>query len=211
MAAIDSYSKRLSPPGSLIGISTIHFVKWLVIDDGRRLMMVSDYDGSWESYIDEFAEMILSGLDAIWDTVVRLSARRRARPAGVQAVPAQPPGAVRGVLQCVPRPDRAEHRQRPGARARQHRRPLDSRAQPAGAAVMTDARRPGCLTTCSAISRASSPAATATCRMPPTCSSSFRMPAQAGAGCDRVAPAITSVEPMADAAERREAQAGDRR
>jgi hypothetical protein len=67
-AAIDSYSKRLAPPGSLIGISTIHFVKWLVIDNGRRLMMVSDYDGSWESYIDEFAEMILSGLDALWET-----------------------------------------------------------------------------------------------------------------------------------------------
>jgi hypothetical protein len=30
--------------------------------------MVSDYDGSWENYIDEFAEMILSGLDAIWGT-----------------------------------------------------------------------------------------------------------------------------------------------
>lgn len=68
MAAIDSYSKRLAPSGTLIGISTIHFVKWLTIDNGRRLMMVSDYDGSWESYIDEFAEMILSGLDAIWDT-----------------------------------------------------------------------------------------------------------------------------------------------
>jgi hypothetical protein len=68
LAAIDGYAQRLAPPGSLIGISTIHFVKWLVIDDGRRLMMVSDYDGSWESYIDEFAEMILSGLDAIWET-----------------------------------------------------------------------------------------------------------------------------------------------
>jgi hypothetical protein len=68
MAAIDSYAKRLAPPGSLIGVSTIHFVKWLVIDNGRRLMMVSDYDGSWENYIDEFAEMILSGLDAIWET-----------------------------------------------------------------------------------------------------------------------------------------------
>jgi hypothetical protein len=70
MSAIDAYAKRLAPPGSLIGISTIHFVRWLVIDDGRRLMMVSDYDGSWESYIDEFAEMILSGLDAIWETAV---------------------------------------------------------------------------------------------------------------------------------------------
>ncbi|HEY6546893.1 MAG TPA: hypothetical protein VI589_03270, partial [Vicinamibacteria bacterium] len=68
MALIDAYSKHLAPPGSLIGISTIHFVRWLVIDDGRRLMMLSDYDGSWEAYIDEFAEMILSGLDAIWGT-----------------------------------------------------------------------------------------------------------------------------------------------
>jgi hypothetical protein len=43
-------------------------VRWLLIDDGRRLVMLSDYDGSWENYIDEFAEMILSGLDAIWET-----------------------------------------------------------------------------------------------------------------------------------------------
>jgi hypothetical protein len=68
LAGIDSYAKRLAPPGSLIGISTIHFVRWLLIDRGRRLLFISDYDGSWESYIDEFAEMILSGLDAIWET-----------------------------------------------------------------------------------------------------------------------------------------------
>ena len=55
-------------PGSLIGISTIHFVRWVLIDDGRRLVLLSDYDGSWENYIDEFAEMILSGLDAIWES-----------------------------------------------------------------------------------------------------------------------------------------------
>jgi len=70
MAAIHSYATRLAPAGSLIGISTIHFVRWLIIDGGRRLMMVSDYDGSWENYIDEFAEMILSGLDAIWETSI---------------------------------------------------------------------------------------------------------------------------------------------
>jgi hypothetical protein len=70
MALIDGYSRHLAPPGSLIGISTIHFVRWLVIDGGRRLMMLSDYDGSWEAYIDEFAETILSGLDAIWGTAL---------------------------------------------------------------------------------------------------------------------------------------------
>jgi hypothetical protein len=68
LAGIGSYATRLSPPGSLIGISTIHFVKWLLVDDDRRLILLSDYDGSWENYIDEFAEMILSGLDAIWET-----------------------------------------------------------------------------------------------------------------------------------------------
>jgi hypothetical protein len=70
MSLIDAYSRHLAPAGSLIGISTIHFVRWLVIDEGRRLMMLSDYDGSWEAYIDEFAEMILSGLDAIWGTAL---------------------------------------------------------------------------------------------------------------------------------------------
>ena len=82
MSAIDSYARRLSPPGSLIGISTIHFVRWLVIDNGRRLMMVSDYDGSWENYIDEFAEMIASGLDAIWETAIGLP------PDGARDLPA---------------------------------------------------------------------------------------------------------------------------
>ena len=112
MAAIDSYSKRLSPPGSLIGISTIHFVKWLLIDNGRRLMMVSDYDGSWESYIDEFAEMILSGLDAIWETLVRLSrpmARATCRPSSGSCA------ATRCPPRCSSAPTRrdgAEHRQR---------------------------------------------------------------------------------------------------
>lgn len=68
LAGINAYAKRLSPPGSLTGIATIHFVRWLLVDDGRRLVMLSDYDGSWEAYIDEFAEMILSGLDALWST-----------------------------------------------------------------------------------------------------------------------------------------------
>jgi hypothetical protein len=68
MAGLGSYATRLAPSGSLIGISTIHFMKWLVIDGDQRLILLSDYDGSWENYIDEFAEMILSGLDAIWET-----------------------------------------------------------------------------------------------------------------------------------------------
>ena len=65
-ALIDFYGRYLAPPGALAGISTIHFVRWTIIDGGKRLIMISDYDGTWEAYIEEFAEMILSGLDAIW-------------------------------------------------------------------------------------------------------------------------------------------------
>jgi hypothetical protein len=66
LALIDLHGRRLSPAGSLVGISTIHTVRWALLDNGRRLLMVSNYDGTWENYIDEFAEMILSGLDALW-------------------------------------------------------------------------------------------------------------------------------------------------
>lgn len=66
LALIDLFGRHLSPPGTLVGISTIHTVRWTLLDDDQRLLMVSNYDGSWENYIDEFAEMILSGLDALW-------------------------------------------------------------------------------------------------------------------------------------------------
>jgi len=66
LALIDLYGRRLSTPGSLVGISTIHTVRWAILDEGKRLLMVSNYDGTWENYLDEFAEMILSGLNALW-------------------------------------------------------------------------------------------------------------------------------------------------
>jgi len=66
LGVIDFYARRLASEGSLVGIGTIHTVRWALIDQDTRLLMVSNYDGSWENYIDEFAEMILSGLDALW-------------------------------------------------------------------------------------------------------------------------------------------------
>ena len=65
---IDLFARRLAEQGSLAGISTIHTVRWAVLDEGKYLLLVSNYDGTWENYIDEFAELILSGLDAIWES-----------------------------------------------------------------------------------------------------------------------------------------------
>src|SRR5262249_26582502 len=42
--------------GALSGISTIHFARWVIIDNGTKLLFESNYDGSWERYIDDFID-----------------------------------------------------------------------------------------------------------------------------------------------------------
>jgi hypothetical protein len=68
LEVIELYARGVAEQGSLVGISTIHTVRWALLDGGKRLLLASNYDGTWESYIDEFAELILSGLDAIWES-----------------------------------------------------------------------------------------------------------------------------------------------
>ena len=51
-------------PGKKIG--TIHFVRWVLIDNDTRLLFTSNFDGSWDEYIDIFIDKVHEGLDAIW-------------------------------------------------------------------------------------------------------------------------------------------------
>jgi hypothetical protein len=57
--------------GELGGITSIHFAHWSTIDRGRRLLFLSNYDGSWESYLNEFIEKAAVGLTAVWSNTVR--------------------------------------------------------------------------------------------------------------------------------------------
>lgn len=52
--------------GTLSNISTIHFARWAIIDGGTKLLFESNYDGSWERYIDDFVDRASVGLNAIW-------------------------------------------------------------------------------------------------------------------------------------------------
>jgi hypothetical protein len=52
--------------GSLAGLQTIHFARWAIIDNGRNLLFESNYDGSWENYIDDFVDDASLGMEAIW-------------------------------------------------------------------------------------------------------------------------------------------------
>ena len=52
--------------GYLVSMRTIHFAHWSLLDNGGRLMFHSNFDGSWESYLDDFIEKAHVGLTLAW-------------------------------------------------------------------------------------------------------------------------------------------------
>jgi hypothetical protein len=48
------------------GVDTIHFAQWIVIDEGRRVLFFSNYDGSLVSYMDDFVNKVAWGLNAVF-------------------------------------------------------------------------------------------------------------------------------------------------
>jgi hypothetical protein len=51
---------------SFFGVKTIHFGRFQLVDRGRRLLFMSDYDGSWESYLGDFVDRLPYGITAVW-------------------------------------------------------------------------------------------------------------------------------------------------
>ncbi|MFC7532430.1 hypothetical protein [Actinoplanes sp. GCM10030250] len=66
LAVIEARARLTDNRGSLAGISSIHFARWVITPDGRRLIFLSNYDGSWESYLNEFIDLAAGGLTAVW-------------------------------------------------------------------------------------------------------------------------------------------------
>ena len=54
----------------LIGVKTIHFARWVFIDDKRRLFFASNYDGSLENYMDDFVDKIAWALNTAFSSGV---------------------------------------------------------------------------------------------------------------------------------------------
>jgi hypothetical protein len=50
----------------LHGVDTIHFAQWIVLDRGRRVLFLSNYDGSLTSYMDDFINKVAWGLNAVF-------------------------------------------------------------------------------------------------------------------------------------------------
>jgi hypothetical protein len=61
---IDNGARHVFTRASLAGIKTIHFAHWTVLDGWRRVLFTSYYDGSHESYMDDFIDKVAYGLNA---------------------------------------------------------------------------------------------------------------------------------------------------
>jgi hypothetical protein len=67
---LDWAARHVFNRGNLAGVKTIHFARWVVIDDKRRAFFASNYDGSVESYMDDFIDKVAWGLNLVFSAGV---------------------------------------------------------------------------------------------------------------------------------------------
>jgi len=56
--------------GYLGSMRTVHFAHWAFVNNGSRLMFFSNFDHSWDSYLDDFIEKAHGGLTLSWGSGV---------------------------------------------------------------------------------------------------------------------------------------------
>ena len=53
-------------PGFIIDMDSIHYAKWFLLPGTGKLIFLSNYDGSWESYLEDFITKAHAGQTAVW-------------------------------------------------------------------------------------------------------------------------------------------------
>jgi hypothetical protein len=66
LAVADYATRHIYNRGSLSGLNTIHFARWVRMDGGRRMLFASIYDGTVESYMNDFIDKAAWGVNAIF-------------------------------------------------------------------------------------------------------------------------------------------------
>jgi hypothetical protein len=59
-------TRNLFTRDSLAGVKSIHFARWIPLDGGRRVVFASNYDGSLESYNNDFIDLVSWGLNLVF-------------------------------------------------------------------------------------------------------------------------------------------------
>lgn len=63
---IDYTTRHIFNRGKLARVTTIHFARWVFLDDKKRLFFASNYDGSLDSYMDDFIDKVAFGLNVVF-------------------------------------------------------------------------------------------------------------------------------------------------
>ena len=102
--------------GNLSGVKTIHFARWVFLDGKRRMFFASNYDGSMESYMDDFIDKVAWGLNLVFSNGVGYPKVRWLIFGGAKDELAfkdflrVQPGADPRLVLRLRRPDGAQHR-----------------------------------------------------------------------------------------------------
>ena len=67
---LDYAARHVYRRGFLTRVKTIHFARWVLLDNNRRLYFASNYDGSLESYMDDFINKVAWGLNLVFSNGV---------------------------------------------------------------------------------------------------------------------------------------------
>ena len=66
LGAIDYTARHVFNRGRLARVTTIQFARWVFLDDKRRVIFASNYDGSLEGYMDDFINKVGFGLNVVF-------------------------------------------------------------------------------------------------------------------------------------------------
>ena len=67
---VDYFARHVYKRGRFARIRTIHFARWVFLDDRKRMGFFSDYDGSFESYMDDFINKVGFGLNVAFSNFI---------------------------------------------------------------------------------------------------------------------------------------------
>jgi hypothetical protein len=66
LTTVNWAARHITRPGRLGRIRTIHFARWVYLDGKKRMVFFSNYDGTVESYMDDFINKTGFGLNAVF-------------------------------------------------------------------------------------------------------------------------------------------------
>lgn len=66
LSAAGVLAAYFSQPGFLAGTRVIHSARWVLMPNSGVLLFLSNFDGTWERYLEDFIELAAQGVTGIW-------------------------------------------------------------------------------------------------------------------------------------------------